>query len=410
MSQKSAVYVKGPILVCLDGSADSLSAGRLALTLAKAGKHKIVAAHIYDARIHEARFRQMEPGLPEKYQAEDGLKDLRESHTTLMTDGFEALSRGYLETFVRDVRDDGVQVETVVQEGRNYVGLLDIAGIKKPGLVAFGAAGLGDMGDGMVGSTASRLLHNLSCDILVGRVTAPETGPVLAGIDGSEAAINSMFKARSWSRALGTDLQLAAAYDPALHQHVFKAMADTMPEEAQTAVGLDRQQELHESLIDDGLGTLYEAFLADAARKAENSGPLPPTHLVADKGYRALVDKAGSLGARLICLGRFGHHHESISSIGSTSESVVRRTSTNVFIAGISGPGKEAEENAAVMKDDLPWDPEAAKRLGKVPGFVRKTAKRGVESLARSEGASRVTVDHFEQVASKFRSRRKGKN
>jgi len=403
MSEHTKNSGRGPILVCLDGSRDSDAAGRLAIKLAKANDVGLVAAHVYDARIHEARFEQMEPGLPEKYQAPDGLEELRSTHTTLMTDGFEALSRGYLIEFVNRAQEAGLRVETVVEEGRNYVQLLDIAGRVKPGLTAFGAAGLGDMGDGILGSTAVRLMRNIGCDLLLARASAPANGPVLVGIDGSDPALNAMAKAENWTRAMDASLHLAAAFDPALHQHVFKAMADTMPPEAQTAVGLDKQQELHESLIDEGLGTLYQAFLDDAAGQASNRGQRPEIHLVPDKAYRALGQTADSIGASIICLGRFGHHREQLSDLGATAETVARLSHTNVFIA--SSPAA-ADETREKIQTDLPWDPDALERLKGVPRFARKMARRGIESLARKEGADRVTADHVEQAADRFR--RKG--
>lgn len=397
---------KDPLLICLDGSPDSDAAGRLAIAMARAEGLDLVAAHVYDARIHEARFEQMEPGLPERYQAPEGLEELRTTHSTLMKDGFEALSRGYMRDFVQRAGEVGLRVETVVEEGRNYVQLIRIYERVKPGMVFVGAAGLGDAGDGMLGSTAVRLMRNLDCDLLLARSSVPLNGPVLVGIDGSDTALGAMVKGQGWARALEVSLHLAAAFDPSLHQHVFKTMADTMPPEAQAAVGLDKQQALHESLIDEGLGTLYQGFLEDAARQASERGNVPVTHLAGDKAYRALVDTAGSTGASMICLGRFGHHREKISDLGATAEAVARLSGTNVFLA--SSPAA-AGGIAHGTQQELPWDPDALERLNNVPRFARRMARRGVESRARNEGADRVTVDHFEKAAQGFRRKRSGK-
>jgi len=404
MRKHTKDYRKEPILVCLDGSPDSEAAGRLAITMAKADDLDVVAAHVYDAGIHEARFEQMEPGLPEKYQVPEGLDELRGAHATLMTNGFEALSRGYLTRFVQNSRDAGLRIESVVEEGRNYVQLLRIAERVKPGLTVFGAAGLGDTRDGIPGSTAVRLMRKLGCDILLTRASAPVNGPVLVGIDGSAAALEAMRKGEKWAGAMDAPLHLAAAFDPVLHQHVFKAMADTMPPEAQAAVGLDKQQELHETLIDEGLGTLYQAFLEDAARTAAARGPAPETHLAADKAYRALVDTAAAAGASMICLGRHGHHREHISDIGATAETVARLSGTNVYLA--SSPAADDGETREEIPTDLTWDPAALERLKGVPRFARKMARRGIESLARREGANRVTADHVDKAAHSFRRKR----
>ena len=391
----------GPVLVCLDGSPDSDAAAALALEYACNSGNPVVAAHVYDARIHESRFRQMEPGLPQKYQAEEGLEELRDSHGTLMSDGFQALSRGYMESFLVMAREAGVEVQAVVEEGRNYVGLLGIAERLKPGMTAFGAAGLGDLGDGNLGSTAARLLRNLTCDVLVGRASSPPKGPLLAGIDGSEHALEALKKAEYFAGFLKKPLHLLAAYDPELHQRVFKAMADTMPPEAQEAVGLDKQQDLHESLIDDGLGRLYNQFLKEASGTV-TAGDLS-THLVADKGYRGILRNAEEVGAGLICLGRFGHNREEGSEIGATVENVVRAAPCHVLVtAPPSAPATGTSPGGEML-----WDPDALERLKKVPFFVRKMARRSIEAVACSEGAERVTVRHFEMVSERFRPKKK---
>ncbi len=390
---------KRPVLVCLDGSPDSDAAAALALEFARSEGRRMIAAHVYDAKIHESRFRQMEPGLPEEYQVKEGLKGLRNSHGSLMSDGFQALSRGYMEGFLNKAREAGVKVQTVVEKGRNYVGLSRIAHRVKPGLTAMGAAGLGDTGDGMLGSTATRLLRSLNCDLLIGRAASPANGPVLTGIDGSEHAISALGKAMAFAEITGTPLHLLAAYDPELHQRVFKTMADTMPPEAQAAVGMDRQQNLHESLIDEGLGTLYKQFLDEAGETISGEKVSNQTHLVADKGYRALVEKAAALEAGLICLGRFGHNQEDESDIGATAESVVRLARCHVLV---SAPASAIASTATPDSDGMPWEPEALERLEKVPRFVRKMARNSIERTARDEGAERVTVKHLEKVSERF--------
>ncbi len=396
-------YENSPILVCLDGSPDADAAAAIALKCASTQDRPLIAAHVYDAGIHESRFRQMEPGLPQQYQAADGLRELRDSHGTLMSDGFNALSRGYLDRFLTMAEKAGVKVRTVVEEGRNYVGLLKIVSREEPGLTVLGAAGLGNTGDGMMGSTAARLMRALSCDLLIGRASSPSAGPVIAGIDGSEHATVSLEKAQIFAGILGSPLHLLAAYDPDLHQRVFKAMADTMPPEAQAAVGLDKQKGLHESLIDDGLGALYRSFLDEAAHKVKKKGEQPVTHLIADKGYCGILGKAGHLNARMVCLGRFGHNQEEESDIGATAETVARLAPCHVYLAA---PQRVDAISGEVEEEILPWEAEALERLERAPRFVRKMARKAVERAAREEGAKKVTLRHFEMVSERFRGKK----
>jgi nucleotide-binding universal stress UspA family protein len=394
---------KKPILVCLDGSPDADAAATLALEYARSEGCHVIAAHIYDARIHESRFRQMEPGLPQKYQAKEGLKELRDSHGTLMGDGFQALSRGYMERFLTMAMEAGIKVQTVVEEGRNYVGLMRIIEREKPGLTALGATGLGDIGDGMLGSTAARLLRFVSGDLLIGRDSSPAKGPILTGIDGSDNALNAFETALKYAALKGDPLHLVAAYDPSLHQRVFKTMAETMPPEAQAAVGLDKQQGLHESLIDDGLGILYQQFLEEAAQLATDDLQAPLSHLIADKAYQGIVNTAKTVNASLICLGRFGHNREDGSDLGATAEAVVRWASCHVHV---SAPVPPVPRAGIQDEEKIPWEPEALARLEKVPRFVRKMARGSIEKIAREEEAQRVTVKHVEMASERFRGKK----
>jgi nucleotide-binding universal stress UspA family protein len=321
-----------------------------------------------------------------------------------MSDGFNALSRGYMERFLKRAGEAQIEVEAVVEEGRNYVGLGKIIGDYTPSMVVAGASGLGDLGDRVLGSTVSRLLRSVSCDLLIGRASAPtrSRGPVLTGIDGSGDALEALKTAIAFANMTRSSLVLLAAYDPELHQRVFKAMSDTMPPEAQAAVGLDKQQDLHESLIDDGLGSLYQNFLDEARDLASAAGIEPAVNLVADKGYRGIISKAEEISASLICLGRFGHNREPESAIGANAENAARLAGCHVLIKAPPPAGAASDKP---VEDALEWDPEALARLEKVPRFVRKMARKSIEKTAQAEGADRVTVRHVDMVSERFRGK-----
>ena len=393
------------ILVALDGSEWSVCAGRMALALAGETGARVLACHVYAARLHTERFEVMEPGLPDRYQDEDALTHLRSAHTSLIGEGLQALSGGYVAPFLRDAEAAGVPVEEVHIEGRNYVRLLEAARDRAAGLIALGAHGLGALDDGLLGSTASRVLRHAPCDVLVARCDPadarrdPAVGPVLAGIDGSPEAIAALAPAAVWARALGTELHLAAAYDPFLHRHVFDAMAQSLSAERQREVGLDRQEDMHKSFIDDGLGILYQQFLDEAAAGAEGAA----TSLLQGKAYRAVTREADRLGAGLIVVGRHGHHREGDAVIGSNAEAIARTASTNVLVVGgtpVASSDAVATQPAASEPalGELEWDADAEARLERIPSFARPMARKGIENHVRAKGGSRVTSADVAEV------------
>ncbi|MDW7710169.1 MAG: universal stress protein [Deferrisomatales bacterium] len=381
------------VLVALDGSPDSRAGASLSLEVARHLGCSLVAVHVYDAAIHDARFREMEPGLPGRYREPGVLDELRRSHDGLMGEGFRALSHGYLEGFLAEARDAGVSAVEAVARGRNYVELLRLARDRGVGLLVLGAQGLGAQGDGQFGSTAARVLRGAPCDVLLARAGAPR-GPVLAGVDGSPGAETALRRAAAWSGLLGAALEVAAAYDPELHRTIFRVMGRALPLERQMEVGLDRQEELHDRIIDDGLGALYRSFLGEAGALARRLGREPGEVLLRGKAYRALVDRAVAVGAGLAVLGRFGHNREEGSDLGSHAEAVARLAPCHVLVAAAPGGGGGPSPG-----EELPWEPGAAARLGRVPPVARAMARRVVEDAARAAGEGTVTAEAFDQVA-----------
>jgi nucleotide-binding universal stress UspA family protein len=130
------------ILVSMDGSEHSITGGQIALVAAGDLGAEILACHIYDVRIHNRRLTEMEPMLPARYQKEEVLSQVRSAHKGLIVEGFEALSKGYMDGFLKTARDRGISVSQVHREGRNYVEILKLAQEEEVDLVVLGLSGL----------------------------------------------------------------------------------------------------------------------------------------------------------------------------------------------------------------------------------------------------------------------------
>lgn len=400
------------ILIGLDGSACSSYGGRIALTLAERFGADLVVAHIFSSELHAQRFRDMEDGLPEKYQNGQVKLDLRESHNCLIVEGFDSLSQGYLEGLVAEARQAGITVSPVAMAGRNYVKLLALAETRRADLIVLGAHGVGALNDGLLGSTVARVLRHSTCDVLIARDEVNGQA-VMAGIDGSELAMRAATTAVGWADALNAPLQLVAAYDPEFHTEVFRTMARSLPAERQEQVGLDKQEGLHEEIINAGLAELYRGFLDDARRHLGSNGKVESV-LLEGKAYRAIVDSASESKASLVVVGRFGNHRESGSLIGSNAELIAANCSRNVLVTGDASKAnrsepKELAELAEAPREDTPvqatqiqWDSDAIERLGRIPSFARPMAKRKIEDAVRAQGSDKVDLLAFDQVASRY--------
>lgn len=397
-SVKSGEHAYQNVLLALDGSAHAAAGAEIVLRLARRFETAVVAAHVYDAGIHSRRFREMEPVLPEAYHRAQALCRIRTAHDDLISEGFEALSRGYMDRFVEQARESGLPVEAVHREGRNYIQLLEIADQVRADLIVLGAQGLGAVPEAPLGGTAGRVLRLAGCDVLLAR-SVPRNGRILAGIDGSPEALAAAQKAALWADCLKGSVCLAAAYDPFFHRDVFHTIAGSLSPWRRQEIGLDKQRRLHEELIDRGLAELYLGFLKQAATRS----PLEPGRvrftLLKGKAPMALLEHAEALDADLVVVGRYGTHREDLARIGSVSEAVSRNAAGNVLVVH-SGAAEKPEQRDP--DGHLPWDPEAWQRLERIPGGVRPVARRGIEDHVRARGGRRVTLRDLREAARRF--------
>ncbi|MBI4772717.1 MAG: universal stress protein [Deltaproteobacteria bacterium] len=187
-----------------------------------------------------------------------------------------------------------------------------------------------------------------------------------------------------------------AAYDPDFHTQLFKSMACSVPAERIEAIGLKRQEEVHDQIINDGLGTLYSRFLEKAVQLSGSLGAAATSGLVRGKAYRALVDQSEMKNACLTVVGRFGHHREKDSWIGSNAEALVRLTHNNVLVC-MSEQAAEARSDKEASAFE--WDSEAEERLMRIPSPARSMAKTVVENELKQRGEGRVTLKTFLEIA-----------
>ncbi len=83
------------IYVALDNSEHSDAGTTVALELAEAFSARCIGMHVYAARMHDYRFKQMEYTLPDEYQDEAELLRQRRIHDSLITTGLQLISESY---------------------------------------------------------------------------------------------------------------------------------------------------------------------------------------------------------------------------------------------------------------------------------------------------------------------------
>ena len=117
------------IYVPVDNSDHSNRAVTCAIDLGKAFDAKLVGCHVYAAKLHDYRFRQMEYTLPEEYIDEVELERQRKIHDSLITMGLKLISDSYLDGMSKVCAQSGLAFEPRMMDGKHHIEILrDLAG------------------------------------------------------------------------------------------------------------------------------------------------------------------------------------------------------------------------------------------------------------------------------------------
>ncbi len=402
-------------MVAVDNSECSGHAVDLSIEMARTMGARLTGSHVYAARLHDVRFRQLEPGLPDRFQREDALHRLRGVHDDLIGRGLEIISDSYLDAFEARCREAGIDADRRTPEGRNYVQLVKDARESRYDLMVIGAHGLGRVDRSVLGSVCERVARLVECDLLVVRNRQyPVSGPLLVAIDGSAHSFAALRVALQLSRTFGNPVSAVAAYDPFFHNAAFRSLAGVLSGEAARLFRFQEQERLHDEIIDDGLAAVYRAHLLRAQGSAAQEGMALETQLLEGKPFDVIASRVEKLRPSLLLVGRIGVHHAGGVTLGSTAENLLRLVRCNVLVVNQGVDRKEAEASTieAASNDPEPsqgdsevavrWSPEAEQRLGRVPPFVRKMARGRIEAFARENGYREITLEVYDRVRQRF--------
>jgi nucleotide-binding universal stress UspA family protein/predicted Zn-ribbon and HTH transcriptional regulator len=382
--------VYSSIYVALDNSEHSDAASTVALEMAAAFDARIIGMHVYAARMHDYRFKQMEYTLPEEYQDEAELLRQRRIHDSLITTGLELISDSYTDVLRYRCLERGVDFEARMRDGRNWEELVaDVDESDDVGVVLMGALGTGAVKESQLGSVTERVARRIRRDLLVIRRTGEGAmeGGILVAIDGSPQSFAGLRTALALGRALRKPVEAVAVYDPYLHYAVFNGIVDVLSEKASKVFRFKEQEALHEEIIDTGLAKIYESHLRVAKATAAEEGVDLPITLLDGKAFERVLRHARETRPWLLVLGRIGVHSDAAMDMGSNTEQLLRLAPCNVLVSsGSFTPPIDVRADASVV-----WTPEAEDRMAAVPGGARGLARTAVLRWAMERGHSVVS-------------------
>jgi nucleotide-binding universal stress UspA family protein len=423
------------ILVPVDNSEHSDWAVDRAIEICRRSAGRVTGNHVYAARLHDVRFRQLETGLPARFQTPDEIKRQRKIHDKLIEKGLQLISDSFLDQVEKRCAAAGVPVTRQLLEGINYEELVreanggegrlpsligfdpniadkydggstvrgdvrlgedgrivaedEDADEKLAGssgrsydLVAVGAHGLGRQPFSQLGGVVARAIRGIEKDVLIVRDDRPvEGGRFLVCVDGSAYSYKAMRVALELAREFGAKLYVGSAFDVEYHHVVFHNIKDVLSVQASKVFKFEEQEELHNNIIDKGLLRLCQANLKRAEVMA---GEYPDveieTQILIGKPFQVVLQWAEEIQPSLLVVARHGSHRIDGTDLGSQADNLTRIASMNTLLVGTTDV--HPEEIPWIEEDGetgLEWSPDAEVRILRVPPFALGIARKAVE-------------------------------
>jgi nucleotide-binding universal stress UspA family protein len=395
------------ILVPVDNSRHSNRAIDTGIELGKRFGAKLVGCHVYAAKMHDYRFKQMEFTLPEEYLVEQELHRQRKIHDSLITMGLELISDCYLESMKGQCEREGVAFEGKMMDGKHSTELVRDIGESNYDLVVLGVLGIGRTRDSQVGSVCARIAQESSRDVWVVKhlpeADEPERDTVLVGVDGSPKSFGALATAIELCQRFGKKLEVIAVYDPYLHYAVFKGVVEVLTEKASKVFRFEEQNQLHEEIIDTGLAAIYQSHLNVAEQMAREAGVECSKTLLDGKCFQKVLDHARKSKPWVLVVGRLGVHSAAdATGLGSNTENLLRLAPCDVLLT----TAEVTPELDVRAEESIHWTPEALGRMERVPPAVLGIARTAILRLALEQGHSVVSSDLVTEAMERFMPKR----
>jgi nucleotide-binding universal stress UspA family protein len=446
------------LFVPVDNSEHSDWAVDLGIEIARRSGARITGNHVYAARLHDIRFRQLETGLPAQFQTPEEIKKQRKIHDKLIEKGLQLIADSFLDQVGVRCANAGVPLVRQLLEGINYEEIAREANRGEgqlPGLIGFdpnraagydggertrsdvrlgddgrivaededaaarlvgtssrqydlvlaGAHGLGRQPRSQLGGVVARAIRDIEKDLLIVRDKAPLAGgKFLVCIDGSSYCYKAMRTALELAREFGASLYACSAFDVEYHHVVFNNIKDVLSVQASRVFKFEEQEALHNNIIDKGLLKLCQANLKRAQVMAQEFTDVPLTsQILIGKPFQVVLQWAEEIQPTLLILARHGSHRIEGTDLGSQAENLVRLAPCSILLTGTVGIRPEdipwIEEDGVAS---IPWSPDAEVRILRVPPFAQGIARRAVEEHVLEQGGTIVTNARLDEAIRKL--------
>jgi len=171
-------------------------------------------------------------------------------------------------------------------------------------------------------------------------------------VDNSAHSNRAIACALFLGKAFGAKLAGSHVYAAGLHDSRFKQMEYTLPEEYLDEAELERQRDIHDSLIKKGLKLISDSYLTNMAQQCREQGLLFEPRMMDGKHHVELLRDLEGSDYDLVVMGALGIGRARDSVLGSVCERVVRGCDRDVWVVKRLPDDRESERDTIFVGID----------------------------------------------------------
>jgi nucleotide-binding universal stress UspA family protein len=173
---------------------------------------------------------------------------------------------------------------------------------------------------------------------------------VLLAVDSSDYSNRATKDAIELASLYDSSITASHVYAAQMHDRRFKQMEGGLPEQFKEEDELERQRDIHDSLISKGLSIITDSYLIQAEKSCAIAGLSFKGRSLEGKNYSELVKEANNGKYDLLAMGALGLGASASSSVGTVCERVTRRSTIDTLI--IKQPDRSIKDGPLVAAID----------------------------------------------------------
>lgn len=369
------------IYVPLDNSVYANRAIGLAVEIAKLSGTKLIGSHVFSAGLRDIRF--------DSFNSDNSSISVQKSKTpSPIFEGKQKLLRNsYLSVMQEVCKKERLEFMGVTLEGRVWKELVRDIRQQQADLVIIGYHGTKELAGGSMGSVVNRVTRHIERDILIIKSKDDQKGEwILTGLDGSDRSWGAFLKALELAEEFRKKLFIAAVFEPSEQSSKLVSLNRMLAAKNKGLIHLDKQEQIHETLMGSGIKNLYQINLDQAHQLAKDHKVETRTCLLEGKPWTALLELSQEIKPWLSIFGRTGLDNDEDTELGSNTENLMNRLPFNILIT----VGREKQTWLEGHK--ITWSEKARKQVLNLHPEIKGLAFNTVQQYALQHGIKKITV------------------